>query len=158
MSDKQSAKKRSGLGDSPLSLFSPTTDPEERVPAQVEPEPEPESEQLVEKVVSIAAKPSELQKPLQSPTLQETTPEFLVGVEGSDKESIGLQVTRDINDWLDEVVKEGRRKHGKKLKKQVIIQAGIELLRAMPVDWTDIGDLDELRAKLSELKESCRRK
>ncbi|MBD1877126.1 hypothetical protein H6F75_26955 [Nodosilinea sp. FACHB-131] len=157
MSDKQSAKKRSGLGDSPLSLFSPTTDPEERVPVQVEPEPKPESEQPVEKVVSIA-KPSELQKPLQSPALQETMPEFLVGVEGSDKESIGLQVTRDINDWLDEVVKEGRRKHGKKLKKQVIIQAGIELLRAMPVDWTDIGDIDELRAKLNELKEVCRGK
>ncbi|MBD1919466.1 MULTISPECIES: hypothetical protein [Cyanophyceae] len=157
MSDKQSAKKRSGLGDSPLSLFSPTTDPEERVPVQVEPEPEPESEQPVEKVVSIA-KPSELQKPLQPPASQETTPEFLVGVEGSDKESIGLQVTRDVNDWLDEVVKEGRRKHGKKLKKQVIIQAGIELLRSMPVDWTDIGDLDELRAKLSELKENCRGK
>jgi hypothetical protein len=80
-------------------------------------------------------------------------PEFLAGVEDSNKESIGLQVTPEINDWLDKVVKASRRKHGKKLKKQVIIQAGVELLRAMPVDWTDIGDLDELRGKLSELKQ-----
>lgn len=77
--------------------------------------------------------------------------EFLQDIETSDKESIGLQVTTEINDWLDDIVKASRRKTGRKLPKQVLIQAGIELLRAMPVDWTEIGDVEKLRSKLSEV-------
>jgi hypothetical protein len=77
---------------------------------------------------------------------------FLLDIESSDKESIGLQVTTEVNDWLDGVVKASRRKTGRKLPKQVLIQAGIELLRAMPVDWTEVGDIEELRSKLSQIE------
>ena len=76
---------------------------------------------------------------------------FLPDIEDAPKESIGLQVTADINGWLDTVVKVGRRKHGRKIPKQVWIQAGVELLRAMPVKWDEIRDLDELRDKLDDL-------
>lgn len=82
---------------------------------------------------------------------KKSTAGFLQDIESSDKESIGLQVTTEINDWLDDVVKASRRKTGRKLPKQVLIQAGIELLRAMPVDWTEVGDIEELRNKLSQV-------
>lgn len=148
MQDKQTAKKKSGLGGSPLSLFAPTTYLEEKSPTQIE--ITPELEQQEEKTVEVV-KPKKTTKAQFINQDKTSELEFLVGVEGNDKESIGLQVTTELNDWLDEVVKASRRKNGKKLKKQIIIQAGVELLRAMPVDWTDIGDLDELRGKLSEL-------
>lgn len=77
--------------------------------------------------------------------------EFLYDIENSKKESIGLQVTTEVNDWLDEVVKASRRNTGRKLPKQVLIQAGIELLRAMPVDWAEVGDIEEMRSKLSQV-------
>lgn len=154
MSDKQTSRRKSGLGSMPLNppppdnLFSPTDLPVQKK-EEVEATP-PVEEAPDEKVVDIV-RPRKGAK--TAPTKQGTpsAPQFLAGVEGSDKEAIGLQVTTEINDWLDEVVKASRRKNGKKLKKQVIIQAGVELLRAMPVDWTDIGDLNELRGKLEEL-------
>ena len=148
MPDKQVAKKRTGLGGAPLGLFSPTTDLEGRGLSQHK-----ESKQSTEpkdKVVTIN-EPKDPSQERSSTSSQNIEHSFLVGVEGYDKESIGLQVTTEVNDWLDQVVKASRRKHGKKLKKQVIIQAGVELLRSMPVDWTDVGDLDELRRKLREL-------
>ncbi|MBW4444296.1 MAG: hypothetical protein KME10_24340 [Plectolyngbya sp. WJT66-NPBG17] len=76
---------------------------------------------------------------------------FLQDIETSKKESIGLQVTTEVNDWLDDLVKANRRNTGRKLPKQVLIQAGIELLRAMPVDWSEVGDIEELRSKLSQV-------
>ena len=152
MSDKQASRRKSGLGSMPLNpppsdnLFSPTDIPEQKKEVEATPPVEAPDEKVIDIVRSKKGTKT-------APTKQGTpsAPEFLAGVEGSDKESIGLQVTTEVNDWLDEVVKASRRKHGKKLKKQVIIQAGVELLRAMPVDWTDIGDLDELRGKLEEL-------
>jgi L-ascorbate metabolism protein UlaG (beta-lactamase superfamily) len=83
--------------------------------------------------------------------------EFLRGIEVYEKESIGLQVTAEINDWLDEVVKAGRRNYGKKIPKQVWIQASIELLRAMPVDWGEVAGLEDLREKLTELSQRVKK-
>jgi hypothetical protein len=80
------------------------------------------------------------------------SPDFITSEEAP-KESIGLQVTAEINDWLDHVVKVGQRKHGRKIPKQVWIQAGVELLHAMPVQWDDIEDLDALRSQLDQLSQ-----
>lgn len=131
MSDKASHK-RSGLGGNPLSqsLFSPTvnnSEPKEVSTPQVEQET----------------------KPLPTSEKKKTT--FLHNIENADKEAIGLQVTTDINDWLDKLVKSSRRKHGRKVPKQVWIQAGVELLRALPVDWSRVEDIDDLRKKLEEV-------
>ena len=122
MSNNRGVQKKSGLGGNPLDqgLFSQTDTATQR---------KLETENLDSR-----------SKILES--------RFLHEVELSEKESIGLQVTAEINDWLDEVVKGIRRKHGRKIPKQILIQAGIELLRAMPIDWTDVESLDVLRLKL----------
>ena len=144
MSNKQTTIKKTGLGESPLSLFTPTSVLTEEV------ESAQRAKQTAQQMVVFEKSQEQSTNTLSN---QRTTAKsaFLLGVESNHKESIGLQVTTEINDWLDQVVKAGRRKHGKKLQKQVIIQAGVELLRAMPVDWTDIVDLNELRATLEKL-------
>ncbi len=143
MSNK-TATKKTGLGESPLSLFTPTTVLTEEV------ESAQRAKQPAQQMVVFEKSQQQSTNNL-SHQITAARSAFLIGVEGNHKESIGLQVTTEINDWLDQVVKVSRRKHGKKLQKQVIIQAGVELLRAMPVDWTDIVDLNELRATLEKL-------
>ncbi len=149
-SNKPSAKK-SGMGVDPL---------EERTPSKglfdkTEVSTSSESSESNESPKNTAKKrePQNLEprtKNLEN-RKQKISNDFLRDIEGSDKESIGLQVTTEINDWLDDVVKVSRRKTGRKLPKQVLIQAGIELLRAMPIDLTEVGDIEELRSKLSEV-------
>lgn len=140
--NKQPVHKRSGLGGNPLSqgLFSRTTDIEVPETTSVQPVEVPREEE----------KPQAKIKNLET-RKKKVENRFLEDIEEGSKESIGLQVTTEINDWLDEIVKVGRRKHGRKIPKQIWIQAGVELLRAMPIDWTEIRDLDELRGKLSAL-------
>ena len=141
------------MGGNPLSksLFSKTDADTE---AEVEQQPAAASVPVVEKVAQkkerVGEKPPAKVTNLES-RKKKIENRFLADIEDSPKESIGLQVTAEVNDWLDEVVKVGRRKHGRKIPKQVWIQAGVELLRAMPVEWDEIGDLDELRGKLDDL-------
>lgn len=134
MSNKQPTK-RSGMGGNPLSrgLFVKTEEPSDR--------PEVRS--------ALARKTTKTTT--SRPASTAISPSFLQTIEQGTKESIGVQITVDVNDWLDTVVKTGRRKQGKKIPKQVWIQAGVELLRAMPIDWTDMRDLDELRQTLATL-------
>jgi hypothetical protein len=149
VSNKQSASKRSGLGGNPLSqgLFSKTDAEETRSRAGEQKEnPAGAGEGPQSNVTRIESRNKNLEN------------RFLIDIEDGSKESIGLQVTAEINDWLDEVVKVGRRKHGKKIPKQVWIQAGVELLRAMPVEWDEVKDLDELRGKLEELSRAISEK
>ena len=138
------------MGGNPLSqsLFS-RTDAESATPVtpaiEVAPEtPKRERKQESTKVNKVDSKIKNLEN------------RFLENIETSPKESIGLHVTAEINDWLDNVVKVGRRKHGKKIPKQVWIQSGIELLRAMPIEWAEISDLDELRSTLDKLSKAAR--
>ena len=149
---KQGNPKQSGLGGNPLNqgLFSRTAIEEEPAPVPEKPNQVESSSQTIEsskKNIQSSSKNIEsISKNLDS--------RFLVDIENSDKESIGLQLTLEVNDWLDGLVKVGRRKHGKKIPKQTWIQAGVELLKAMPIDWTEMGDLDALRSQLSEIVSS----
>lgn len=132
---KPSNPKQSGLGGNPLAqgLFSRTTMSQPPAPVPDQPQPRNSSSQSLESIS------------------QNLDSRFLSKIENSAKESIGLQLTLEVNDWLDELVKVGRRKHGKKIPKQTWIQAGVELLKAMPIDWTEIEDLEALRSQLAEI-------
>ncbi len=149
---KQSNPKQSGLGGNPLTqgLFSRTAIEEQPAPVPKKPKKVDSNSQSLEsssqKVESNSQTIESISKNLDS--------RFLVDIENSSKESIGLQLTLEVNDWLDGLVKVGRRKHGKKIPKQTWIQAGVELLKAMPIDWTEMEDLDTLRSQLSEIVSS----
>lgn len=69
-----------------------------------------------------------------------------------DKEKVNLRLTIELNDWLDTLLKQGKRTHGQKIPKEVWVQAALELLRVMPVDWSQIGTKADLRERLCELE------
>ena len=149
---KQGNPKQSGLGGNPLTqgLFSRTAIEEEPTPVPEKPKKVDSSSHSIESISKNIQSSSQniesISKNLES--------RFLVDIENSSKESIGLQLTLEVNDWLDGLVKVGRRKYGKKIPKQTWIQAGVELLKAMPIDWTEMEDLDALRSQLSEIVSS----
>ena len=43
------------------------------------------------------------------------------------------------NDWLNELLKQGKRRHGLKIPKEVWVQAALELLKTMSANWEEIG-------------------
>lgn len=72
---------------------------------------------------------------------------FLQDVE---REKITLQIPIELNEWLDSLVKQGKRKFGHKIPKQIWIQAGIELLRAIPIELEAIDSEEKLRQELNQ--------
>ncbi|NER45714.1 MAG: hypothetical protein F6J92_03305 [Symploca sp. SIO1A3] len=72
----------------------------------------------------------------------------------SEKEKVNLRLPIELNDWLDELLKQGKRKHGQKIAKEIWVQAALELLRSAPVDWLDIDSEETLRSTLSRLESS----
>jgi hypothetical protein len=70
----------------------------------------------------------------------------------SEKEKVNLRIPIELNDWLDSMLKLGKRTHGQKIPKEVWVQAALELLKAMPVDWSQVATKAELQEQLRELE------
>jgi hypothetical protein len=81
-------------------------------------------------------------------------PETVFLKEDDDREldKVTLRMPIELNDWLDDLLKQGKRKHGQKIPKEVWVQAAIELLRVMPVDWSEVQSIDQMREKLHLLE------
>jgi hypothetical protein len=68
------------------------------------------------------------------------------------REAVNLRLSLELNDWLNELLKVGKRRHGSKIPKEVWLQAALELFRAMPVNWEEIDSEDSLRETLHFLE------
>lgn len=68
------------------------------------------------------------------------------------KEKVNLRLPQELNDWLDDLLKKGKRTHGHKISKEIWVQAALELFKAMPVDWHEVDGKDSLIAKLRNLE------
>ena len=68
------------------------------------------------------------------------------------KEKVNLRLSVELNDWLDDLLKKGKRQHGHKIAKEVWVQAALEFFRALPVDWQEIDSEENLRAMLLMLE------
>lgn len=68
------------------------------------------------------------------------------------REAINLRVPIELNDWMNDLLRNGKRRHGSKIPKEIWLQAALELFRAMPVDWESIEDEDGLREVLENLE------
>lgn len=64
------------------------------------------------------------------------------------KEKITLQFPTYLNEWLDDLIRSGKRRHGQKIQKQVWFQAAFELMKSLPVDWEDVNSTDKLKEEL----------
>lgn len=67
-------------------------------------------------------------------------------------EKVNLRLSIQTNDWLDDLLKRGRRQHGHKIPKEVWVQAALELFRAMPIDWEQIDSEETLKATILNLE------
>jgi len=52
---------------------------------------------------------------------------FLKEQAEEEREKVSLTLPPELNDWLDDLVKKGRRNHGQKIPKQIWVQAAIAL-------------------------------
>lgn len=67
-------------------------------------------------------------------------------------EKVNLRLSIRVNDWLDGLLKKGKRKHGQKIPKEVWVQAALELFKAMPVNWEDMESEEQLQTELLKLE------
>ncbi len=77
----------------------------------------------------------------QEYTLKNKESRFL---DKSEKEAVNLRLPIQLNDWLNDLLKQGKRRHGSKIPKEVWVQAALELLKAMPVNWEEIDSEESL--------------
>src|SRR5919199_1415745 len=128
------SKSRSVLGDNPLSqgIFSKT---QTETPTQP---PEPNNQES-----RIENQESKLK--IQEPRIENQESRFL---EKGEREAVNLRLPIELNDWLNELLKVGKRRHGSKVPKEVWVQAALELFKAMPVNWEEIDSFESLRETL----------
>jgi hypothetical protein len=125
------SKSRSVLGDNPLSqgIFSKT---QTETPAQP-PEPKIQEPRLENQESTLKIKES-------------------IFLEKGEREAVNLRLPIELNDWLNELLKVGKRRHGSKIPKEVWVQAALELFKAMPVNWEEIDSEESLRQTLLNLE------
>jgi hypothetical protein len=132
------SKSRSVLGDNPLSqgIFSKT---QTETPTQP---PEPNNQES-----RIENQESRLKN--QESRIENQESRFL---EKEEREAVNLRLPIELNDWLNELLKIGKRRHGSKIPKEVWVQAALELFKAMPVNWEEIDSEESLRQTLLNLE------
>lgn len=140
------AKPKVALGNNPLSqgIFSKTV--ESTVSS-------PDIDETVE-VASIVETESQEPK-LQVAEKNNQESRFL---SEQQKEKVNLRLSVELNDWLDDLLKKGKRQHGHKIAKEVWVQAALELFRALPVDWHEIDSEESLRTALLMLESRIKNK
>lgn len=132
------SKGRSALGGNPLSkgIFSKTE--------EIEPQPA-ELTEIPTSLVEIQESTIEIQESIVN--IQESR--FL---NKGERESVNLRLPIELNDWLNDLLKKGKRKHGSKIPKEVWVQAALELFRSMPMDWEEIDTEENLHSTLLNLE------
>ncbi|NJM47071.1 MAG: hypothetical protein HC860_13665 [Alkalinema sp. RU_4_3] len=142
---KTTSKKKSGLGNNPLApatkgIFEKTAEN----PEGGNPIPENGKQQSPEATIAPAGKQktgSRKKKP---------EPGFLAEDQKLDKVTVRIPI--ELNDWLDDLLKQGKRKHGQKVPKEIWLQAALELFKVMPVDWSEVQSIEQMREKLHILE------
>ena len=69
-----------------------------------------------------------------------------------EREKVNLRLPIRLNDWLDGLLKQGKRKNGQKIPKEIWVQAALELLKATPVDWSQVATRADLQKHLRTLE------
>jgi hypothetical protein len=69
----------------------------------------------------------------------------------SPKEKITLQISEPVNDWVDGLVRGSKKRTGQKIQKQIWVQAALELMQAVPIEWGAIESVEDLRNELEQV-------
>lgn len=73
-------------------------------------------------------------------------------LEDDEKEKVNIRLSIQINDWLDDLIKKGKRTHGRKIPKEIWVQAALELFQSLPIDWKSVDSVDSLKATLKQIE------
>lgn len=132
-------QKRGALGNNPLNqgIFTKTVEPETTITPTATIEPKA----TTPKTATIELKQESRKKIKESRILIDNR-----------TEKVNLRLSVKVNDWLDNLLKKGRRQHGHKIPKEVWVQAALELFQSMPVNWDEIESEEDLKATLLNLE------
>ena len=135
------SKSRSVLGDNPLSqgIFSKT---QTETPTQP-PEPNNQESRIENKESRLKTQEPRIENQESRLKIKES-----IFLEKGEREAVNLRLPIELNDWLNELLKVGKRRHGSKVPKEVWVQAALELFKAMPVNWEEIDSFESLRETL----------
>jgi hypothetical protein len=143
------AKSKSGLGTNPLAavpkpqgIFQKTTEPGNQIP-----------ESGNQKASKIDTEGIEAKTTKQKPDSRKKKPEPGFLAEGQVLDKVTLRIPIELNDWLDDLLKQGKRKHGQKIPKEIWVQAALEFFKAAPIDWSEIQSVEQMREKLQILED-----
>lgn len=136
---------RSALGDNPLSqsIFS-KTEVETQPPVEVG-----NNQDSTTKNQDSTIKNQETAANNQDSTIKNQDSRFL---NKGEREAVNLRLPLELNDWLNDLLKKGKRQHGAKIPKEVWVQAALELFRAMPVTWSEVDSEESLRSILVDIE------
>lgn len=73
-------------------------------------------------------------------------------LEKGEREAVNFRLPIELNDWLNERLRIGKRKHGSKIPKEIWVQAALELFQAIPIDWSEIESEEHLKETLKKLE------
>jgi predicted RNase H-like HicB family nuclease len=137
------AKKTSGLGTNPLAtvpkpqgIFQKTTESRNQIP-----------ESGKQKASKLDTDGVEAKAKKQKPDSIKKKPEPGFLAEGQDLDKVTLRIPIELNDWLDDL-----RKHGQKIPKEIWVQAALEFFKSVPIDWSEIQSVEQMREKLQILE------
>ncbi len=140
-------RKKSSLGNNPLNpqskgIFNKTENSSSATPPE-----KPEQAERTSSEGNFQSQP--LENVHQEPRIKSQESFFLKQVE---REKVNLRLSIEVNDWLDDLVKKGKRIHGHKIPKEVWVQAALEIFRFLPVDWESINSVEKLQEEMKNLE------
>jgi hypothetical protein len=139
------SKTRSALGGNPLSqgIFSKT----EIEPQQLSEVEKPEEYIIQDQENKLNSLESRLNN--QDSIINKIESRFL---NKGEREAVNLRLPLELNDWLNDLIRKGKRQHGAKIPKEIWVQAALELFKSMPVNWEEIDSEENLLKALLDLE------
>lgn len=139
-------KPRLALGMNPLSqgIFNKTNG--EATPSAEKPLAD---EDAINEGKPLAIAEQNQQQPTPTKRIKNQESRFLANTE---KEKVNLRLPIKLNDWLDDLLKKGKRQHGHKIAKEVWVQAALEFFQTLPINWQDVDSEESLRDALISLE------
>lgn len=88
---------------------------------------------------------------------QESNKERVVGIlesisaqteKGFDKrciyDQVNVRLPAELNDWLNDVVRRTKRSHGAKVPKESLIEAAVEFIKELDINWESMKNKEEI--------------
>ena len=59
-------------------------------------------------------------------------------------DQVNVRLPAELNYWLNDVVRRTKRSHGAKVPKESLIEASVEFIKELDIDWESIKNKEEI--------------